>query len=160
MIRFILNASLLGIGALGWVYYKRQLKIAQDTDVKIKSVQVRSATIDEAILNFDLIVYNHSDYSFKMDGYDLNVILNGTFIGRYRAKGLNYTIEGYGKPSKINLDLSFDPLFLGRAIFDVVGDIFRKKSIVLDVKGKITGSMGLIAFSNLPIDYTYNSKEE
>ena len=59
-----------------------------------------------------------------------------------------------------HLNVSFDPLFLGRAIFDVVGNLFRDKKIVLEVKGKITGSMGIIAFSNIPIDYIYDSKED
>jgi LEA14-like dessication related protein len=160
VIRFILNAGLLGIGALGYVYYKRQLNLAKETEVKVKSVKVRSATVREALLNFDLVVVNKSKYVFTMQGYDLAMTLNGTYIGRYQAKGLNYTIQPNGRTSKINLNVSFDPLFLGRAIFDVVGNLFRDKKIVLEVKGKITGSMGIIAFSNIPIDYIYDSKED
>lgn len=145
------------IGALAsgiYLFYKRQIALALQYAYKISKVKLYHIRKDSFSFELFVKIMNKSDFSLVINGYDLDVIMNGRKIANV-ASNKQYKIYPTNT-SEISLMIDFDPSqvfdknYLSELLSYAVVDQSKLK---LQITGALNISMDFINLKKLKFDY-------
>lgn len=143
----ITSVILLGIASV--VIY--EIRKIQQISAKLISKRIISAGSTRVIMELILEVNNDSDIDIDIQGYDLDLSINGNFITKVK-QNITQVIAAKGK-SQFSLLLDFNPSqVLGQALnLDFIASLLKSKTnIVIGLNGYVS----ILGVKNLQVNQT------
>lgn len=147
-----LGIGTLLVGGLWWGY--RQVNLLYQYALKIKSVSVGEISSKKLEVTLHVEFTNKSSLKFDVNGYSLDVYINGIFISKI-ASTQKQLVPGDGKAVlNIPIALSIENIIMGNNLLRIVAAIANLKTAVLKISGTASVKSGILNASNAPIEFS------
>ncbi len=108
---------------------------------EVKSIQLKSFSVQDKIVVFDVGLFNPNAFSLSIDSFDGGIKLNGFDVGKFAVK--TDTSLPAKEVQTITLPMTLDAEMLGRATRSVLAD----GQALYHFKGGVDTSVGNVTFS-------------
>jgi len=153
---FILGGIGLAIG--GYAYFlKKQADKLTSIQYRFQNIKFTNIGLNNVKITADIVIDNPSDVRFVINGYNIDILLQGRKIANVQKSNINTILRPNGVAT-LPIEVQLDPLSVTENLLSVllsnisVGDGQPKG---IRYVGKISGRFGLIGFKNIDVDYTY-----
>ena len=139
---------LIGLGTLGlgiYKFYLRQIEILEDFDWRITNMKVLSL-MPILKLQMTFNITNKSELTATIEGYDIDVLVNGRKVSNIRNADVSKELKGLGIGTG-----QFKQLLSG-----VLDDV---KNSTITLKGHVDIKRGFISLPKYPVDIVYKLEE-
>lgn len=140
----------LAVAAAG-AYLVYQWRKIQQYTVTYGGQKLFSATADRVVADIYLNVTNPSDVDLTIDGYAVDMYVNGSFTGKLTSN-VKQLIKAKSN-SKFTVSLDFNPTqVLGQSVnITFLRNLIKNRS---GIEIKLKGEVKIFGFFNLPVDIT------
>ena len=153
---FILGGIGLAVG--GYAYFlKKQADKLTSIQYRFQNIKFVNVGLNNIKITADIVIDNPSDVRFVINGYNIDILLQGRQIANVQKSNISTILRPNGVAT-LPIEVQLNPLSVTENLLSVllsnisVGDGQPKG---IRYVGKISGRFGLIGFKNIDVDYTY-----
>lgn len=150
-----LGAVLYGV----YKFYKYQFQLALEYCYKIYDFKIQKFTKDRVTIDLFVKFQNKSSFAFLINGYELDVIINGKDVGTVKSKEQQMLYNN--SVSSLSLTIDFIPtkfFNLADAVQLALYYITDKSKIIVNLKGNFNAEMNFIKIK-MPLDLTFTMQD-
>lgn len=156
---------LIGLGTLGlgiYKFYLRQVEILEDFDWRITNMKVLSL-MPILKLQMTFNITNKSELTATIEGYDIDILVNGRKVSSIRSADISKELKGFGGTTEFNFiaDVQYADLGLGTGQFKQLlsGVLDDVKNSTITLRGHVDIKRGFISLPKYPVDIVYKLEE-
>ena len=156
---------LVGLGTLGlgvYKFYLRQISILEEFDWSIANIKIGSILPNiKVFMTFNIT--NNSELTATIEGYDVDVLVNGNKISTIKNMDISKKLKGFGGKTGFNLvvDIKYSDLGIGTGGFNKLlsGVLNDTKNSTLRLKGYVDIKRSFISLPKYPVDVVFKLSE-
>ena len=153
---FILGGIGLAVG--GYAYFlKKQADKLTSIQYRFQNIKFVNVGLNNIKITADIVIDNPSDVRFVINGYNIDILLQGRQIANVQKSNISTILRPNGVAT-LPIEVQLNPLSVTENLLSVLlSNISVTEGQPKGIRyvGKISGRFGLIGFKNIDVDYTY-----
>jgi hypothetical protein len=138
------------------------MDILEDFDWSISNIKIESILPNiKVFMTYNIT--NKSELTATIEGYDVNVLVNGVKVSTIKNMDISKELEGFGGTTSFNFvaDLKYSDLGIGTGKFQSLlsGVLDDVKNSTVTFKGYVNIKRGFISLPKYPVDVVFKLSE-